>query len=149
MSSEDGANDLKECQDTVNNNNDIDDSERPTDSSKKEPLPKEHFKIDALEHTKMAVAQFATTMAKGNDDKSVKDISLLQSTLFTLQHQQVFQMQLIEQLQAQLAQNSFQKDKRESNTNLKSKTIKDDENLPEENEKTFKNGFSESGLVKW
>lgn len=63
----------------------------------------ERVTLEALENTKVAVAQFAAiALAKGADENAIKDLSLLQSTLFTLQHQQVVQLQLIQKLQSQL-----------------------------------------------
>lgn len=52
----------------------------------------------------MAVAQFAATaLAKNVDNETaIKELAKLQTTLFTLQHQQVFQLQLIQQLQSKL-----------------------------------------------
>lgn len=67
------------------------------------PFTQERVTLEALENTKVAVAQFAAiALAKGGDVNAIKDLSLLQSTLFTLQHQQVVQLQLIQKLQSQL-----------------------------------------------
>lgn len=72
-----------------------------------------NMSFDALENTKLAVAQFAAAaLSKGVNESSIKDLTMLQSALFTLQHQQVFQMQLIEQLQYQLAKTNARKDKK-------------------------------------
>lgn len=80
-----------------------------------ENVAPEHATLEALENTKVAVAQFAAAaLSKGSDETSTKDLTVLQSALFTLQHQQVFQMQLIEQLQFQLAKNSTRRDKKRS-----------------------------------
>lgn len=63
----------------------------------------ERVTLEALENTKVAVAQFAAiALAKGADENAIRDLSLLQSTLFTLQHQQVVQLQLIQKLQSQI-----------------------------------------------
>lgn len=60
--------------------------------------------LEALENTKVAVAQFAATaLANGADQNALKELAMLQSTLYTLQHQQVYQIKLIEELQSQLA----------------------------------------------
>lgn len=78
-----------------------------------ESISQEFVTLDALESTKAAVAEFtAAALSKGANENSIKDMTMLQSALFTLQHQQVFQLQLIEQLQYQLAQNSARKDKK-------------------------------------
>lgn len=51
------------------------------------------------------MAQFAATaLANGADEASLKELAMLQSTLYTLQHQQVFQIQLIHQLQSQVTE---------------------------------------------
>ncbi|XP_050669997.1 homeotic protein spalt-major-like isoform X1 [Leptidea sinapis] len=64
-----------------------------------------HVTLEALQNTKVAVAQFAATaMANNaNNEAALHELAVLQSTLFTLQHQQVFQLQLIRQLQTQLS----------------------------------------------
>lgn len=82
------------------------------DGDKNENNSTEHLSLEALEDTKNAVAQFAAAaLAKGPNETSIKDLTMLQSALFTLQHQQVFQMQLIEQLQFQLAKTNPRRDK--------------------------------------
>ncbi|XP_037297841.1 homeotic protein spalt-major isoform X4 [Manduca sexta] len=64
-----------------------------------------HVTLEALQNTKVAVAQFAATALANNTDNeaALHELAVLQSTLFTLQHQQVFQLQLIRQLQNQLS----------------------------------------------
>ncbi|CAH1183720.1 unnamed protein product [Phaedon cochleariae] len=68
------------------------------------PAPPGHVTLEALQNTKVAVAQFAATAMANNTDNetALQDLAVLQSTLFTLQHQQVLQLQLINQLQHQL-----------------------------------------------
>lgn len=63
-----------------------------------------HVTLEALQNTKVAVAQFAATALANSADNeaALQELAVLQSTLFTLQHQQVFQLQLIQQLQNQL-----------------------------------------------
>lgn len=63
-----------------------------------------HVTLEALQNTKVAVAQFAATAMANNADNTaaLQELAVLQSTLFTLQHQQVMQMSLIQQLQHQL-----------------------------------------------
>ncbi|KAJ8960959.1 hypothetical protein NQ318_020260 [Aromia moschata] len=63
-----------------------------------------HVTLEALQNTKVAVAQFAATAMANNADNeaALQELAVLQSTLFTLQHQQVLQLQLINQLQHQL-----------------------------------------------
>lgn len=63
--------------------------------------------LEALQNTKVAVAQFAATAMANNSDNeaALQELAVLQSTLFTLQHQQVLQLQLINQLQQQLSLN--------------------------------------------
>lgn len=65
-----------------------------------------HVTLEALENTKVAVAQFAATaLANGADAASLKDLARLQSSLNTLQHQQMFQINLIHELQSKVADN--------------------------------------------
>lgn len=89
------------------NNNSLEDGEGATPSPVVPfPFPAaSHVTLEALQNTKVAVAQFAaTTMANNSDNEAaLQELAVLQSTLFTLQHQQVFQLQLIQQLQNQLS----------------------------------------------
>lgn len=102
-----------ECQDSANNNKNQNDCEK-MDS---ENTSQEHLTLDALEKTKIAIAQFAAAaLSKGTNENSAKDLTMLQSALFTLQHQQVFQMQLIEQLQYQLAKTAAKGEKKRENS---------------------------------
>lgn len=83
----------------------LDDELASASNASDEPksFTQERVTLEALENTKVAVAQFAAiALAKGADENAIKDLSLLQSTLFTLQHQQVVQLQLIQKLQSQL-----------------------------------------------
>ncbi|PSN57772.1 hypothetical protein C0J52_07259 [Blattella germanica] len=68
------------------------------------PAAAGHVTLEALQNTKVAVAQFAATAMANNADNAaaLQELAVLQSTLFTLQHQQVMQMSLIQQLQHQL-----------------------------------------------
>lgn len=63
-----------------------------------------HVTLEALQNTKVAVAQFvSTTMANNADNAAaLQELAVLQSTLYTLQHQQMMQLNLIQQLQQQL-----------------------------------------------
>lgn len=71
------------------------------------PATAGHVTLEALQNTKVAVAQFAATALanSGDNEAALQELAVLQSTLFTLQHQQVFQLQLINQLQQQLSLN--------------------------------------------
>lgn len=60
-----------------------------------------YFSMDAIQKMAQFVSA-AMSNNSGNEDAQ-KQLTLLQSTLFTLQHQQLFQMQLIQQLQSQLS----------------------------------------------
>ncbi|VVC41722.1 Zinc finger C2H2-type [Cinara cedri] len=69
--------------------------------------PGHHVTLEALQNTKVAVAQFAATaMAINNEAASnpnvLQDLAIVNSTLFTLQHQQMMQLSLIQQLRQQL-----------------------------------------------
>ncbi|KAG8233382.1 hypothetical protein J437_LFUL013162 [Ladona fulva] len=81
-------------------------------------LPATNVTLEALQNTKVAVAQFAASAlaasggaaaagaAGGNNTEkaaaAIQELAVLQSTLYTLQHQQMLQLQLIQQLQQQL-----------------------------------------------
>ncbi|XP_045765550.1 sal-like protein 1 isoform X5 [Maniola jurtina] len=64
-----------------------------------------HVTLEALQNTRVAVAQFAATaMANNaNNEAAIQELQVLHNTLYTLQSQQVFQLQLIRQLQNQLS----------------------------------------------
>ncbi|CAH1133691.1 unnamed protein product [Ceutorhynchus assimilis] len=90
------------------NNNSVDESS-PDENQLSFPFPVPpaapgHVTLEALQNTKVAVAQFAATAMANNTDNetALQELAVLQSTLFTLQHQQVLQLQLINQLQHQL-----------------------------------------------
>lgn len=63
-----------------------------------------HVTLEALQNTKVAVAQFAATALATNGDNpaALQELAVLQSTLFTLQQQQMMQLSLIQQLQNHL-----------------------------------------------
>ncbi|CAG9853849.1 unnamed protein product [Phyllotreta striolata] len=69
------------------------------------PAATGHVTLEALQNTKVAVAQFAATALANNadNDAALQEFAVLQSTLLSLQHQQVLQLQLIKQLQQQLS----------------------------------------------
>lgn len=118
------ANEMKlKYQNSANSNGNDDENCRKSDL--KDSL-QQNMAFDALESTKLAVAQFtAAALSKGVNESSIKDLTMLQSALFTLQHQQVFQMQLIEQLQFQLAKTNAHKEKKWKQLQAKS-SQKDD-----------------------
>ncbi|ESP03713.1 hypothetical protein LOTGIDRAFT_171141 [Lottia gigantea] len=60
-------------------------------------LPTSNVKLEPMSGTKAAVAQFAE-----NNNLMPNDMAVLQATLFTLQQQQIVQLQLIQQLQNQI-----------------------------------------------
>lgn len=72
-----------------------------------------YFSLEALQK----MAQFVSAAMTNNSDNedAQKQLAVLQSTLFTLQHQQLFQMQLIQQLQSQLSINRTGKDDNNGN----------------------------------
>ncbi|XP_013133606.1 PREDICTED: homeotic protein spalt-major isoform X5 [Papilio polytes] len=103
------------------NNNSLDDGEAEVPEADVPPvgLPfpvAGHVTLEALQNTKVAVAQFAATAMANNADNeaALHELAVLQSTLFTLQHQQVFQLQLIRQLQNQLSLTRRKDDQRPS-----------------------------------
>ncbi|XP_037926412.1 homeotic protein spalt-major isoform X2 [Hermetia illucens] len=75
------------------------------------PMPAaSHVTLEALENTKVAVAQFAAT-ALANSDKNedaLKEFATIQSSLFNLQNQQLLQIQLIQHLKSKLSENLTQ-----------------------------------------
>lgn len=92
------------------NNNSLEDGEAEVPEADVSPIGLPfpvagHVTLEALQNTKVAVAQFAATAMANNADNeaALHELAVLQSTLFTLQHQQVFQLQLIRQLQNQLS----------------------------------------------
>jgi len=93
---------IRHQQDAENNNNFV---ESGPASALFPPAGTSHVTLEALQNTKVAVAQFAATALAGgaDSDAALQDFAILQNTLFTLQHQQVFQLQLISQLQQQLS----------------------------------------------
>ncbi|CAH0557762.1 unnamed protein product [Brassicogethes aeneus] len=97
-------------QDAANNNSVEENSSPDADGQRTGfpfPVPAApgHVTLEALQNTKVAVAQFAATAMANNTDNetALQELAVLQSTLFTLQHQQVLQLQLINQLQQQLS----------------------------------------------
>ncbi|KAG1675119.1 Homeotic protein spalt-major [Nymphon striatum] len=69
------------------------------DSKQQQLVPDTNVILESLQNTKVAVAQFPYGYS------SPTDLIALQSALFTLQQQQVMQMQLIQQLQTHLLNN--------------------------------------------
>lgn len=69
-----------------------------------------HVTLEVLENTKVAVAQFAASaLANGADETSLKNLAHLQTSLFSLQNQQIRQIQLIHELQSKLDDRSVSK----------------------------------------
>lgn len=84
------------------------------------PFSASHVTLEALENTKVAVAQFATSICDSTSDNAMKELAVLQSKLFSLQHQQVLQLQLIQRLQSQITMNKLEnnnKDKQRIESN--------------------------------
>ncbi|XP_037927668.1 homeotic protein spalt-major [Teleopsis dalmanni] len=63
-----------------------------------------HVALEALKHTKVAVAQFAATAIANshNYNDAINDLAMVQSTIFNVQRQHLMQLQLIQHLQSQL-----------------------------------------------
>ncbi|XP_073825527.1 spalt major isoform X2 [Musca autumnalis] len=73
-------------------------------------FPTTPVNIEAIKNMQLAIAQAAAktiaNSASGQDNEAaMKQLAFLQQTLFNLQQQQLFQIQLIQQLQSQLAMN--------------------------------------------
>lgn len=97
--------------------------------------------IDSSDKQKVESSTISTRSAsvrvtKEDDDSSAKDLTLLQSTLFTLQNQQLYQMQLIEKLQSQLVQTQSRKSKNRTKTSTKIAIQDTDENNQPEKSST-------------
>lgn len=145
------ANSMKpKCQESANcNGNDAIGMTANCQKVEADKTLQQNMAFEALEHTKLAVAQFtAATLSKGVNESSIKDLTMLQSALFTLQHQQVFQMQLIEQLQYQLAKTNARKDKKWKSSQSAPKNDEKDEkwesnHVAAEDESDFKSSSGE------
>lgn len=94
---------IRHRQDAENNNNFV--GSGSTSAGIFPPAGTSHVTLEALQNTKVAVAQFAATALAGgaDSDAALQDLAFLQSTLYNLQHQQVLQLQFISQLQQQLS----------------------------------------------
>ncbi|XP_059220813.1 homeotic protein spalt-major isoform X2 [Stomoxys calcitrans] len=78
-------------------------------------FPTAPVNIEAIKNMQLAIAQAAAKTiannASGQDNEAaMKQLAFLQQTLFNLQQQQLFQIQLIQQLQSQLAMNQSHKE---------------------------------------
>ncbi|CAD7079141.1 unnamed protein product [Hermetia illucens] len=94
---------------------------RSTNSSPPSSMPQfpnPPMTLEAIQNMQIAIAQFAAkTLANGGADNeaAMKQLAFLQQTLFNLQQQQIFQLQLIQQLQSQLAMNQMKGEDNENN----------------------------------
>ncbi|XP_067626240.1 homeotic protein spalt-major [Eurosta solidaginis] len=63
-----------------------------------------HVALEALQHTKVAVAQFAASALGGaqNYGEAMSELAMVQSTILNVQRQHLMQLQLIQHLQSQL-----------------------------------------------
>ncbi|XP_053960558.1 homeotic protein spalt-major [Anastrepha ludens] len=63
-----------------------------------------HVALEALQHTKVAVAQFAASALSGaqNYGEAMSELAMVQSTILNVQRQHLMQLQLIQHLQSQL-----------------------------------------------
>ncbi|XP_076046180.1 homeotic protein spalt-major-like isoform X3 [Oratosquilla oratoria] len=68
-------------------------------------LAQSNMALEAIQNTRMALAHFATSTINNsaNNPQAMQELAVLQGTLFSLQQQQAIQVQLIQQLQAQLS----------------------------------------------
>lgn len=107
----------KHNEDAANNNGNHDGEENGEEETDKSEQPDQlsdgafapgYFSLEALQK----MAQFVSAAIANNSDNedAQKQLAVLQTTLFTLQHQQLFQLQLIQQLQSQLSINRSDKD---------------------------------------
>lgn len=142
----------RHCQDAENNNNSSSESfvegtaaggvttTSPNATPGVFPSPgTSHVTLEALQNTKVAVAQFAASALAGGADSeaALQELAVLQSTLYTLQHQQVFQLQLISQLQQQLSITAQQGSSTGPTGNVLPTTeVTETSNLPQESDNT-------------
>lgn len=158
---EGGEKALRHSEDAANNNSSEGDENENDDEMESEPLSVEaaaaaaaaaaafvpgHVTLEALQNTKVAVAQFAANAIANSPDSetAIKELAMLQTTLFTLQHQQVFQLQLIQQLQSQLSMNQPDKENDEdmdSDIEDGIDEMQEDEELKEENDNFNENNI--------
>ncbi|XP_050306967.1 homeotic protein spalt-major-like isoform X2 [Anthonomus grandis grandis] len=127
-------------QDAANNNNSVDESSPDDNRINSFPFPVSpaapgHVTLEALQNTKVAVAQFAATAMANNTDNetALQELAVLQSTLFTLQHQQVLQLQLINQLQHQL---QIDRHKEDDQSGSPAQSDNEEENSEEQSPRT-------------
>ncbi|XP_034099570.1 homeotic protein spalt-major isoform X1 [Drosophila albomicans] len=88
--------------------------------------------LEAIQNMQMAIAQFAAkTIANGSsgadNEAAMKQLAFLQQTLFNLQQQQLFQIQLIQQLQSQLALNQVKPNEEDAEDDLEPEEREDGE----------------------
>lgn len=107
----------------------------------KNPFTTNHVTLEALENTKVAVAQFAASMCDPTSENALKELAVLQSTLFSLQHQQVLQLQLIQQLQSHIALNNKAKehDRGDNDSDVMSDSDERESEIKIENNKNQEN----------
>ncbi|XP_066970384.1 homeotic protein spalt-major-like isoform X3 [Macrobrachium rosenbergii] len=78
----------------------------PTVGPIAQQIAQSNLTLEAIQNTRMAIAQFATSAMNSptaNNPHAMQEFAVLQGTLFSLQQQQMMQLQLIQQLQAQLS----------------------------------------------
>ncbi|RXG68834.1 Sal-like protein 3 [Armadillidium vulgare] len=110
-------------------------------------LAQSNIALEAIQNTRTALVQLATK-AFGNGQpaspQAMQEMAVLQSTLYTLQHQQMMQIKLIQQLHAQLSLKNTKDNENHINENHDEENIKVDQeqkhpstsvSLPNENEK--------------
>lgn len=163
---EGGEKALRHSEDAANNNSS--EGDENDDEMESEPLSVEaaaaaaaaaaafvpgHVTLEALQNTKVAVAQFAANAIANSPDSetAIKELAMLQTTLFTLQHQQVFQLQLIQQLQSQLSMNQPDKENDEDMDSDVEDGIdemqEDEEELKEENDNFNENNIDKNNHI--
>lgn len=161
---EGGEKALRHSEDAANNNSS--EGDENDEEMESEPLSVEaaaaaaaaaafvpgHVTLEALQNTKVAVAQFAANAIANSPDSetAIKELAMLQTTLFTLQHQQVFQLQLIQQLQSQLSMNQPDKENDEdmdSDVGDGIDEMQEDEELKEDNDHFNENNIDKNNHI--
>ncbi|XP_054083013.1 sal-like protein 3 isoform X2 [Zeugodacus cucurbitae] len=87
-----------------------------------------HVALEALQHTKVAVAQFAASALSGaqNYGEAMNELAMVQSTILNVQRQHLMQLQLIQHLQSQL--------KRAGDLTMDAEQLEDEQQAEDESE---------------
>ena len=79
-----------------------------------EQLTNSTVALETINNTRMAIARLVAVASQQESTEKSQDMVMLQKALYNLQHQQVMQMRLIQQLQSRLAMNNQMNDQDDS-----------------------------------